>query len=54
VVESWVQGIARGEALSSLSAEGIYSQLLMDLTHESDATGWVHVPDLNAFLAVSS
>jgi len=33
--------------------EGIYS--VVDLTHESDATGcWVHVPDLNAFLAVSS
>jgi len=31
-----------------------FTQLLMDLTHESDATGWVHVPDLNAFLAVSS
>ena len=54
VVDSWVQGIARGEALTPSLREGVYSQLLMDLTHESDATGcWVDVPSLASFLAVS-
>jgi len=37
VIDSWVQGIARGEMTPS--PEEVYSQLLMDLTHESDATG---------------
>ncbi|MBW4576287.1 MAG: Gfo/Idh/MocA family oxidoreductase [Aphanothece sp. CMT-3BRIN-NPC111] len=60
VVDQWVQGIDRGDAIAeggpatiapSLQ-EGVYSQLLMDLTHESHAKGsWVDIPDLNAFLA---
>jgi hypothetical protein len=61
VIEQWVQGIDRGEAMSfdkplrvyapSLR-EGVYSQLLMDLAHQSNTTkSWVDVPDLEAFLS---
>ncbi|MEK0195400.1 oxidoreductase, partial [Microcoleus anatoxicus PTRS1] len=32
--------------------EGVYSQLLMDLTQESHATGtWVEIPNLDKFLS---
>jgi predicted dehydrogenase len=45
VVDRWVQGIDRGESLAPSLQDGVYSQLLMDLTHESDRTGtWVDVP----------
>jgi predicted dehydrogenase len=55
VVDQWVQGIDRGEALTPSLQEGVYSQLLMDLTHESEATGcWVEVPELDTFLAGGS
>jgi predicted dehydrogenase len=47
VVDQWVQAIDRGEALTPSLREGVYSQLLMDFTHESDATAcWVEVPEL--------
>jgi len=37
------------KALTPSLREGVYSQLLMDLTHESDATGcWVDVPSLDS------
>lgn len=51
VVDCWVQGIDRGESLTPSLREGVYSQLLMDLTHESNATNaWVEVPDLDQVL----
>jgi len=53
VVDQWVQGIDAGKVMPSLR-EGVYSQLLMDLTHQSNETGrWVEVPSLEAFLAGS-
>lgn len=55
VVDQWVQGIDRGEALTPSLQEGVYSQLLMDLTHESEATGcWVELPELDTFIASGS
>ncbi|MCU0547899.1 MAG: Gfo/Idh/MocA family oxidoreductase [Leptolyngbya sp. Prado105] len=45
VVDQWVLGIDRQESLSPSLKEGVYSQLLMDLAHESNETGtWVTVP----------
>jgi len=47
VVDRWVQGIEQGRSLSPSLQEGIYSQLLMDLTHQSHASGqWVVVPEI--------
>ncbi len=54
VVDQWVQGIDQGEALTPSLREGVYSQLLMDLTHQSHATAsWIDVPNIsdNASLA---
>jgi predicted dehydrogenase len=52
VVDRWVQGIDRGKAITPSLKEGVYSQLLMDLTHQSHETGrWVDVPELEEFLA---
>ena len=52
VVEQWVRGIDSGQVLIPSLREGVYSQLLMDLTHQSDETdSWVKVPSLEAFLA---
>ncbi len=52
VVDQWVQGIERGEPLPPSLQEGVYSQLLMDLSHQSHTTGkWLDVPDLRTFLA---
>lgn len=51
VVDKWVEAIDAGESLVPSLREGVYSQLLMDLTQESNATGtWVDVPDLDKFL----
>lgn len=51
VVDRWVQGIDRGESLTPSLREGIYSQLLMDLTQQSHYTGgWINVPGLEAVL----
>jgi predicted dehydrogenase len=45
VVDQWVKGIEQGMALAPSLQEGVYSQLLMDLTHQSNQTGmWVNVP----------
>lgn len=45
IVDRWVQGIDQGTAISPSLQEGVYSQLLMDLAHQSNATGtWVKVP----------
>ncbi|KAM3116415.1 Gfo/Idh/MocA family protein [Phormidesmis sp. 146-33] len=46
VVDQFVRGIDRRESLSPSLQEGIASQQLMDLCHESNETGtWVNVPD---------
>lgn len=51
VVDRWVQAIDRGQSLTPSLREGVYSQLLMDLTHESHQTGcWVDVPQLATLL----
>jgi predicted dehydrogenase len=51
VVDQWVQGIDQGEALLPSLREGVYAQLLMDLTHQSNITqAWVEVPKLEAIL----
>ncbi len=51
VVDRWVQGIDRGEALTPSLREGVYSQLLMDLTQTShEQSTWVNVPELDIFL----
>lgn len=51
VVDNWVQGIDAGEAMTPGLREGVYSQLLMDLVHQSNNINqWVEVPDLGYFL----
>jgi len=55
VVDQWVQGIDADKVMTPSLQEGVYSQLLMDLTHQSNETGsWVEVPSLEAFLAGGS
>ncbi|MCL6434771.1 MAG: Gfo/Idh/MocA family oxidoreductase [Leptolyngbyaceae cyanobacterium HOT.MB2.61] len=45
IVDRWVQGIDQGKSLAPSLREGLYSQLLMDLAHQSSETGsWVKVP----------
>ncbi|WP_341735278.1 Gfo/Idh/MocA family oxidoreductase [Microcoleus sp. CAWBG640] len=52
VVDKWVEAIDGGESLIPSLREGVYSQLLMDLTQESHATGtWVDIPNLDKFLS---
>jgi predicted dehydrogenase len=58
VVDRWVEGMdegrfSQGGASPSPSLrEGVYSQLLMDLTHQSHAARtWVEIPDLETVLA---
>ena len=52
VIDNWVQGIDQGQARQPTLREGVYSQLLMDATHQSAETGdWVDIPDLATFLA---
>jgi predicted dehydrogenase len=51
VVDEWVKGITNHQQTIPSLKEGVYSQLLMDLSHESDQTGtWVNVPNLEEFL----
>lgn len=51
VVDNWVNAIATGTSVTPSLKEGVYSQLLMDLTHQSHATHqWVGVPSLQDFL----
>jgi len=52
VVDQWVQSIDADKHQSPSLAEGVYSQLLMDLTHQShQENSWVDVPSLSSFLA---
>ena len=51
VVDQWVQNIDSGKEMIPSFKEGVYSQLLMDLTHQSNETGnWIEVPNLEEFL----
>ncbi|MEM8832735.1 MAG: oxidoreductase, partial [Cyanobacteria bacterium P01_G01_bin.19] len=46
-----VASIDSGESLIPSLKEGVYSQLLMDLTHVSHRqTSWVHVPKIEDYL----
>jgi len=55
VVDQWVQGIDADKVMIPSLREGVYSQLLMDLTDQSNETGsWVEVPSLEGFLAGGS
>lgn len=55
VVDKWVQSIDSGVAMTPSLREGVYSQLLMDLAHQSHETdSWVDVPELNKYLASGS
>lgn len=48
VVDRFVEAIDRGESLVPSLKEGIYSQLLMDLTHKSHTTkSWIDVPNIS-------
>ncbi len=52
VIDSWVQGIDSGKVKTPSLREGVYSQLLMDLTHQSNEENcWLEVPDLEAFMS---
>lgn len=52
VVDQWVQAIDSGKEIIPSLREGVYSQLLMDLTHQSNAqSSWVEVPSLDEFLS---
>ena len=52
VVDRWVESIDTGESLVPSLKEGVYSQLLMDLTHQShEGNYWVEVPELEDYLA---
>jgi predicted dehydrogenase len=44
VVDRWIEGIEKGESLTPSLKEGVYSQLLMDLTHQSHrGSRWIDV-----------
>ena len=52
VVDQWVTGIESKQEIIPSLKEGVYSQLLMDLSHQSnDSKMWVDVPSLGEFLA---
>jgi predicted dehydrogenase len=52
VVNQWVEAIENNQQNTPSLREGVYSQLLMDLSHQSHESGrWVDVPNLDAFLA---
>lgn len=51
IVDRWVQGIESGQPQLPTLREGVYSQLLMDLTHKSsDSQTMVEVPTLESVL----
>jgi predicted dehydrogenase len=51
VVDEWVKGIESNQQITPSLQEGVYSQLLMDLSHQSNHTGcWVDVPSWESFL----
>jgi predicted dehydrogenase len=51
VVDGWVQGIEQGRSIAPSLKEGVYSQLLMELTERSHQTRqWVEIPPLETVL----
>ena len=51
VIEHWVEMIQTGQESAPALREGVYSQLLMDLAHQSHQQRcWVDVPQLETFL----
>lgn len=51
VVNHWVNCIDQHQAIAPSLREGIYSQLLMDLTHQSHGEGcWLTVPHLEHYI----
>ena len=51
VVDAWVESIETGATTVPTLQQGVYSQLLMDLTHQSHKTeNWVEVPPLSDIL----
>ncbi len=45
IIDRWVQGIDQGRSVAPSLQEGVYSQLLMDLAHQSNQQGaWIEVP----------
>ncbi|BAY12654.1 Gfo/Idh/MocA family protein [Calothrix sp. NIES-2098] len=51
VVDQWIQGIHSQQQIVPSLREGVYSQLLMDLSHQSHKTAsWVDVPSLESYL----
>jgi predicted dehydrogenase len=51
VVDHWVNCIEQGRSLTPSLQEGIYSQLLMDLTHQSNESDtWLDVPEFERWL----
>jgi predicted dehydrogenase len=51
IIDRFVQAIDTQQEVTPGLREGIYSQLLMDLTHQSDRQGtWVNVPSLETLL----
>lgn len=54
IVDRLVASIDAGKSLVPSLKEGVYSQLLMDLTHKShDNKSWVDVPELDSYLRVN-
>ncbi|MGM3304384.1 Gfo/Idh/MocA family protein [Anabaena sp. WFMT] len=51
VVDEWIKGIETKQEITPSLREGVYSQLLMDLSHQShELKTWVNVPNLATFL----
>ncbi|MBD2595919.1 Gfo/Idh/MocA family oxidoreductase [Nostoc spongiaeforme FACHB-130] len=51
VIDQWLQGIDQKQSVVPSLREGVYSQLLMDLSHQSHQTSsWVDVPSLDTYL----
>jgi predicted dehydrogenase len=55
VIHHWAGCIDREQSAAPSLREGVYTQLLMELTRESHETGcWVSVPDFDEFLSQGS
>jgi predicted dehydrogenase len=51
IIDRFVESIAAKQSLVPSLKEGVYSQLLMDLTHQShQSNSWVEVPNLDKFI----
>ncbi|MFN6570959.1 Gfo/Idh/MocA family oxidoreductase [Dendronalium sp. ChiSLP03b] len=51
VIDQWVKGIESQQQTVPSLQQGVYSQLLMDLSHKShETTSWVDVPSLDSYL----